>query len=177
MQNLIKNKSGMTIIEVLIAITLMAVISIMVFMGYFSVIAINRDTQKQIDYNALTRTVKETFTSYIKSGNTSQKLSTYQNHTIPNDMEVNDVYLYEQASKKLKNGMDKIVIKDSNGNAVYTDYYYEYLLKAGPDSAPVSIPGVATYNNTYKFEIKIGKRGSPVDIVQDLNIYVNTLKK
>lgn len=64
----LKSKKGFSLVEMILSITLLAMVTIPVTMGFASISAINMKTRKQIEVNSISRTVQQIVIESVKNG-------------------------------------------------------------------------------------------------------------
>lgn len=64
----LKSKKGFSLVEMILSITLLAMVTIPVTMGFASISAINMKTRKQIEINSVARTVQQLVIESVKNG-------------------------------------------------------------------------------------------------------------
>lgn len=64
----LKSRKGFSLVEMILSITLLAMVTIPVTMGFASISAINMKTRKQIEINSVARTVQQIVIESVKNG-------------------------------------------------------------------------------------------------------------
>lgn len=73
MYRLVSNRKGFSLIELIVSITILAIVSIPIMAGFTSVAAINVRTKSQQEINAVMRTIEHDVKDYVKTQSSNIK--------------------------------------------------------------------------------------------------------
>ncbi len=107
---IVKNKKGMTMVEVVISLTVIGIISIPLFAAFMSSAALMKKTHEQMEINAVTRVVKENVTVSVKYGG-GNKIPSYEIDEYGDEIEVVLKGLSEAKNLKVVDSMRRVYDK------------------------------------------------------------------
>lgn len=126
MGKLIRSKKGFSIVELIIAVTLMAIITVPLMAGFANVALINKLTRNQIGINAVAKQVQQEVIDHVKKGGTAENIS-------GNSVNIKSI--------------DVTNIKVGSGSTENMDYKYDsdYI---GTTQSSTNSSGISEYNIT-----------------------------
>jgi prepilin-type N-terminal cleavage/methylation domain-containing protein len=168
MKKFIKKEKGMTLIEVILAVTILAIAAVPLFASFNTTFVIINKKQKVMDENVIIRLVKENSVDCIKD---SKLIQSYNDINSDTTIDTNDSILWQNDSSTWNypdisdvNTVKNLIVKDSSDKV-----YPEYEFSVSYDSSY----GDSNFPNVKKFIISIYYRDDS-SLVKSFNIFVNT---
>ncbi|MEN8906972.1 MAG: type II secretion system protein [Clostridiales bacterium] len=162
------NKKGMTLIEVILAITILAIASLPLFASFNNTFLIINKKQKKMDNSAVIRLAKENSVDCIKEAKAIQSYNDVNSDSIK---DINDTVLWQNDTNSWTypdivdtNTVSDLMLKDSN-DKIYDKY--KYSIKYDSTYSDSNFPNVKKFKiGVYNF--------SDSKLIKAFNIFINT---
>ncbi|MDQ2085838.1 prepilin-type N-terminal cleavage/methylation domain-containing protein [Herbivorax sp. ANBcel31] len=137
MKKLLKNKIGMTLIEVILALSILAVVVVPLSVGFMNSLKIRESSDRQIDINEVSRIIKEQVTNVIRGDDHAVRERVDDPTETGSDFDDRNIYGYE-----------KLEIYESDNENI-EDYYFDVeLIEDDVEGLGIVEVEINIYNNS-----------------------------
>jgi prepilin-type N-terminal cleavage/methylation domain-containing protein len=151
----VSNKKGLSLVELLVSIAILAVVAVPVFSSFISIASINVRTQDQQNIDAVARVIKSDIIDYVQSGN-----SGLQTDYGPIKLRDGNLFLNEATN---------IMITGNSSSSDYSNYRYDIK----HNGKIIDNTGTGLIDNTHEYIVNVKKKdGASYKNIQSFRVNV-----